>query len=65
MEREINPLTGKPFDGPVSIEEARLIMNDYESTDDRITQIIGYLQGLCEEIIRSEKEKYLQLDKTK
>ena len=60
MARLINKLTGKPFDGEVSIEEARLVMNDYESTDERIQEIIGYLYSLCTNVIDSEVDKYKQ-----
>ena len=49
------------FDTPkplVSIAEYRKLMNDNESTDERITQRLNYLEGFFRTIIRMELEKY-------
>ena len=44
-------------DTVVSVKEYRKLLNDYTSTDKRITERIMYLDSLCRNIIKSELQK--------
>lgn len=42
----------------VSIEKYRKILNDYETSDERVQERLNYLNGFLRNIIRIELEKY-------
>ena len=43
----------------ITIEEARKYVKQ-DISDERVGQILGYLQGLAEAVIREERKKYEQ-----
>lgn len=49
----------------VGIGEYRKILGSRVVTDERLIQIVGYLQGMSEMVIRREREKYEQEIKQK
>lgn len=42
----------------LTVADYRRILNDKESTDERIQARLDYLKSLCRNIIRTELEKY-------
>lgn len=42
----------------ISIAEYRRILNDHESTDERIIERLDYLEALCRNVIRGELEQH-------
>jgi hypothetical protein len=44
--------------GVVSVEEYRRLLNDYQSTDERIRERLQYLESFCRTIIRAELKKF-------
>jgi DNA mismatch repair ATPase MutS len=44
----------------VSIEEYRRLLNDHESSDERIWERLRYVESLCRNVIRSELENYME-----
>jgi hypothetical protein len=47
-----------PTPSSISIEKAREILGDYSSSDERIRDIIIYLEVLCSNIIDNELREY-------
>jgi hypothetical protein len=44
----------------ISIDKYRRLLNDYESTDEQITERLEYLESLCRNIIRNELKEYAE-----
>lgn len=44
--------------GVVSVEEYRRLLNDYQSTDERIRERLQYLESFCRTIIRAELKRF-------
>ena len=42
---------------PVSVAEYRKLLNDHESTEEKIQERLNYLEALCRNIIRGELDK--------
>lgn len=49
---------------PVSVEEYRKILNDYESTEEQIKKRLQFLEAFCENIIKLELENYVRKNKS-
>ena len=49
----------------VSVERYRKVLNDYESSDEKILQRLQYLEGFCRNISRLELEDYVKSKKRK
>lgn len=44
----------------VSVSEYRKLLNDYKSTDEKITERVQFIEAFCRKIIRTELKVYAE-----